>query len=182
VATPTVRYYRVDPNALPVWWLWRLARDWKSFSVFVGVKRRRGVWSPPFVQPCPTSWQAVATDRLPDPAESRLASPVEILERAGFRTVGRANIPFPDSGFDQTLCSSLLVSDDGRVGAAATYEQYGGIEDIRVGLTTRFGDGTFGVTVNSKQRLPRPPDWIGEYREGLPAADIVLRHLRNVGR
>jgi len=175
-----VQYYRLEPRAFTLGECWRLVREPFAFLTVLLCKWGLKTWNFPVTLSAVDSWPEIdPADMLPD-AAARIDRAVAELEALGCSVVAFGSIP--QIGFNQHHHAVLLLSTDRYVGVAVTDFVSGHVVESIVGLTTRYHDGTFGITINARNVFTVPANQLHDHCPGLGAAEVYERHRSNLER
>ena len=177
---PPVRHFRLNPRGLTVAECWRTAADWPAFQRLLGAKLGSS-WVPPGVLTLAMTFPAVTPEEFSPAANRRVVDPIGRLIGCGYRVVAHGRTPQLDP-VQREHHTVLLLDDSRHTGASVTDIRTGAVRHTGTVLTTRFADGTFGLTLSERRTLASPPDREADYRPGTRADDLHDRHLRNQAR
>lgn len=174
----SLRYYRINVRRMTVGECRRMTLD--TFTFLVALLAKVGFPTPLRFPPAivPTRWHP--TDELPEAAARRTKRAADALAADGFRLLGHGRWPIPEP--HRSVCQSLYISPDRVTGVAVTLVQVGPTTVLIVGLTTRFRDGTFGITIDGRAHFDPPADQLWRACPGVPPEEMYAEHRRNLVR
>lgn len=180
-SAPGVRHFRIDLRKATLGECWRLGQFLPVRCFLVMVRLGLTTWDPPQTITRCEAWPAAEFTDLPADAQARLAGPVKALERVGYtvRACGSVPVLTPDV---QHNCLVLLLSEDRQTGAAVVDTRVWDYRETFVNLTTRFTDGTFGLSTNEPRFFLPPDGMLYSHHPHLPADDLDEQHRRNLER
>lgn len=173
-----VNYHRVDPRRMTVGeclgMVYGLGKRTRLLAARVGLPVRSGL-RPAVVL---TRWPAVEADDLPDGMLDAVRPALDDLTGHGYRIVTYGRWPLGEQ--DREIGGVLFVSADRRTGGVLNWLRIGADSGGGVSLTTRFADGTFGVSTNLGCHFRPPPGLERRVCLGVIPRALHWRHQRHI--